>query len=198
MFAKVFERWLMKRVIGRIVCFMAFFGMVSSLFGCDSRKEPGVSVKPVVIPEGDFYSFTYRPGYSDMNGGYHCCELKQTEAGDWIITDDDREEIGVPEIVTTYAVSSEAVAEFAAFLKEKKVLSLENRKDSDDFVTDYSAWSISFVFVTEQDGKKNRDSHSISQYKKYYDKDYETINEIRERFKALYGDMISKEEVTEQ
>ena len=113
------------------------------------------------------------------------------------IVDDDREEIGEPEIVTTYAVSPEAVAEFAAFLKEKRVLSLENRKDSDEFVTDYSSWSFSFVFITEQDGKKNRDGHNISQYKKYFDKDYETINEIRERFKALYGDMISKEEVTE-
>ena len=187
----------MKRIARGIICIMAFMGL-GMLFGCDKKKDTDVSVKPVVIPEGDFYSFTDRPGYSDMDGGYHCCELKQTEAGDWIITDTDREEIGAPEIVTTYAASSEAVADFAAFLKEKKVLSLENRKDSDEFVTDYSSWSFSFVFITEQDGKKNRDGHTISQYKKYYDKDYETINEIRERFIALYGDMISKEEVTEE
>lgn len=183
----------MKRVARGIVCIMAFMGL-GMLFGCDKKKDSEVSVKPVVVPEGDFYSFIYRPGYSDMDGGYHCCELKQTEDGDWIITDTDREEIGEPEIVTTYAVSTEAVADFATFLKEKKVLSLENRKDSDEFVTDYSAWSFSFVFITEQDGIKNRDGHTISQYKQYYDKDYETINEIRERFKALYGEKLSETE----
>lgn len=183
----------MKRVARGIICIMAFMGL-GMLFGCDKKKDSEVSVKPVVIPEGDFYSFTYRPGYSDMDGEYHCCELKQTEDGNWIIRDDDREENGAPDIVTTYAVSAEAVADFAAFLKEKKVLSLENRKDSDEFVTDYSSWSFSFVFITEQDGIKNRDGHNISQYKKYYDKDYLTINEIRERFKALYGEKLSETE----
>ena len=71
------------------------------------------------------------------------------------------------------------------------MLSLEKRKDSDDFMTDYSPWSISFTFITEKNGQSERETHKISQYKKYYDVDYKIIKEITERFEALRGDVIS-------
>ena len=176
----------MKRITGGIICIMAFFGL-GILFGCANKSGQTTAV----TYEGSLYSFSYRPGYSDMNGAYHSEYLKKNEAGTWIIESNDREEIGEPTIVTTYAVDTAALAEFEAFLKEKKVLSLENRKDSDDFMTDYSAWSISFAFSAEKDGKEEREEHRIAQYKKYYDVDYKIINEIRDRFKALHGDVIS-------
>ena len=171
-----------------IICIMAFFGL-GMLFGCGNKN--GQTTTTATTYEGSLDNFSYRPGYSDMDGAYHHEYLKQDEAGNWIIESNDRKEIGEPTIVTTYVVDTAALAEFEAFLKEKKVLSFEKRKDSDDFMTDYSPWSISFTFIVENNGKSERETHSIPQYKKYYDVDYKIIKEITERFKNLHGDVIS-------
>jgi len=172
-----------------IIFIMAFLGM-GMLFGCGNKQNTSTST----TYEGSLASFTYHPGYSDMNGGYHGERLIKNEEGTWVIECDDREELGEPEIITTYAVDQTAVTEFEEFLKQKKVLALENRKDSDDFVTDYSEWNISFRFVNENDGKKEYEDHRIYQYKKYSDSDYKIISEIKERFRALRGEVISTRE----
>ncbi|MBO7612751.1 MAG: hypothetical protein J6S81_02890 [Treponema sp.] len=169
-----------------IICIMAFFGM-GMLFGCGNKQGETT----VTTYEGTLESFSYHPGYSDMDGAYHHEYLKKNEDGTWVIESNDRSEIGEPTIVTTYAVSSDAVAEFETFLKQKRVLTLENRKDSDEFVTDYSAWSISFTFSLEKDGKTEKESHRIEEYKKYYDADRKIIREILDHFKALRGELIS-------
>lgn len=177
------------KLLRGIVCIMGFLGL-GMLFGCEKKPEPASTV----TYEGSLYSFSYRPGYSDMNGAYHSEGLKMNKDGSWIIESDDREEIGEPTVVTTYAVDAAAVFEFEAFLKEKKVLTLENRKDSDDFMTDYSSWSISFSFVHEENGEKKYEDHRIDQYKKYYDADYKIIGEIIDKFNALRGEVLSQRE----
>ena len=73
----------------------------------------------------------YKPGYSDMRGGYHSAELKKTEGNKWVVECSDREDHRSPNVVTVYAVADEAVADLEKFLARKKFKSLEKRLKSD-------------------------------------------------------------------
>ncbi len=97
-----------------------------------------------------------------------------------------------PMIVTTYAVSAADVLDFEAFLKDKDILSLVNRKDSDDFVTDYSPWGYSIVFDKSSVGGSRYETYNISQYKEYSDKDRKLLEEFNARFLGLQGKVISE------
>ena len=97
-----------------------------------------------------------------------------------------------PTVVSTYAVSEEAVARFAEFILKKSVISLEKRPKSDMFVTDYSPWSWSIDYETTQFGNTKRESCSIEQYKTYSRKDDELLDELKERFCALRGEKLSE------
>ena len=141
---------------------------------------------------GDLVSFQYHPGYSDMNGGHHYQTLAQRD-GEWIIECCDQEELGEPEVTTIYSVSEEDVQAFGNFLKEKHVDKLMNREDSDDFVTDYSAWSYSISFV-DPTGESKYIEVRFDQYKEYSDKDYKLIDEIDQKFEALKTNMVSQTE----
>lgn len=141
---------------------------------------------------GDLVKFQYHPGYSDMNGGHHYQTLAQRD-GEWIIECCDQEELGEPEITTIYSVSEEDVQAFGDFLKEKHVDKLMNREDSDDFVTDYSAWSYSISFV-DPTGQSKYIEVRFDQYKEYSDKDYKLIEEIYQRFESLKTNMVSQTE----
>jgi hypothetical protein len=141
---------------------------------------------------GDLVMFQYHPGYSDMNGGHHYETLGKRD-GEWIIECCDQEELGEPEITTIYSVSEEDVQAFGDFLKEKHVDKLMNREDSDDFVTDYSAWSYSISFV-DPTGQSKYIEVRFDQYKEYSDKDYKLIEEIYQRFESLKTNMVSQTE----
>ena len=86
------------------------------------------------------------------------------------------------------------MAAFEQFLNDKKILALENRKESDEFVTDYSPWGYSIIFDKSASGGKKMERHSIGQYKKYSDKDYKLLKELQQEFERLYGELISEVE----
>ncbi len=91
---------------------MGLFGCLL-LAGCQSQQES----KSVEL--GSLVSFSYSPGYGDMDGEYHYSSLKKNENGDWIIESSNRKNLEEPTTVTTYAVSSDKVAAFETFIKEK-------------------------------------------------------------------------------
>ena len=142
---------------------------------------------------GELKSFSYSPGYGDMNGASHHERLSKDDAGEWIIESSDRDSFEEPMTITLYAVSEDAVKEFESFIKDKNVLSLMNRKDSDEFITDYSSWSYIFDFDNTSIGGSKWDYYTISQYKQYSKADYELLKKLDQQFEALHGDIISQE-----
>ena len=86
---------------------------------------------------GKLTGFDHHPGYSDMDGGYHYESLLKNDDGDWVIVCTDRDSFDEPTTVTTYAVDDDAVKDFESFIIQKNIVDLENRKDSDEFITDY-------------------------------------------------------------
>lgn len=149
------------------------------------------------IKLGSLLEMDYTPGYGDMNGESHREYLDQDKEGKWTIVSRDRDDHESPWTITTYAVSDEALLEFEAFLKEKNVPALANRKDSEDFVTDYTAWNFVFYFDNTSVGGEKRVRYSIEEYKVYSDSDEALLKELRERFKALHGEILSQETETE-
>ncbi len=134
----------------------------------------------------------YSPGYCDMRGAIHWELLEKTDAGEWQFVTNDRETIGEPEVITTYEVLPEAVEQFEAFIKDRQIVQLENRKESDLFVTDYSPWSYRIMLGDESDKRKKIRSCCITEYKSYSDRDLVLISELRERFRSLRGKKISE------
>jgi len=135
---------------------------------------------------------SYRPGYGDMLGGYHESTLKKDKEGGWTFACSDRETYDRPTVTTIYAVSDEAVERLEEFISEKRILSLEDRPKSDMFATDYSPWSWSFDYETTSFEKTKREYCSFGEYKRYSGRDYDILNELRERFEALRGEKISE------
>jgi hypothetical protein len=172
-----------KRIITAVS--MGLFGCL--LFaGCQSQQ------KSESVELGSLVSFSYSPGYSDMDGEYHYSSLKKNENGEWIIESSNRNNLEEPTVVTTYAVSSDKVAAFEAFIKEKNIVSLKDRKDSDDFITDYSPWGYSIEFDNSSVGGSKREYYSISQYKQYSKSDEVLMDELDNRFDDLFGEVLSE------
>ena len=172
-----------------IIAMIAFIlGFLTLLI---QRKGGGIVSDP-----GSFKSFSYSPGYSDMNGASHYETLKKDENETWVIVTGDRDSFEEPMVTKTYEVSEDAVEEFEAFLIERNVLGLVNRKDSDEFITDYSSWGFSIVYDNSAAGGSRYETYSIGEYKRYSDKDYELIQETKDRFHNLRGRVLS--ETTEE
>ena len=142
---------------------------------------------------GELKSFSYSPGYGDMNGASHHERLVKNDEGDWIIESSDRDSFDEPMMITVYAVSADAVEKFEAYIKDKNIVSLENRKDSDEFITDYSSWSYTFDFDNTAVGGSKWDYYNVSQYKQYSKADYALLKELDQQFEALHGEIISQE-----
>ncbi|MCR4656181.1 MAG: hypothetical protein K5770_08140 [Lachnospiraceae bacterium] len=170
------------------VCLIFAFS-ITVLMSCGKAgNENGIKGENV----GYLKEFEYSPGYSDMRGACHYESLRKNDKGEWVIISRDREDIANPTIVTTYAVSTESLSEFEAFLTEKAVISLADRKESNDFATDYSPWSFSIIYDKSSGGGNKRETYRIEEYKKYSDADYKLIEEIKQEFKALRGKKISE------
>lgn len=141
---------------------------------------------------GDLVSFQYHPGYNDMNGGYHY-QFLASKNGEWFLECCDQEMIGEPEVTIIYSVSEDDVQAFGNYLKAIHVDKFMEREDSQDFITDYSAWSYSITFVNPT-GESKYIEIRFDQYKEYTDADYELMKEIDNRFDALKKNEISRTE----
>ena len=155
----------------------------------NDEDEEEVEVKTQL---GKLIGFDYHPGYSDMDGGYHYESLKKRDAGDWVIVCSNRSSFDEPTTVTTYAVNEDDVKAFEAFIIDKNIVNLENRKDSDEFITDYSSWSYSIAFDNSSVGGDDYESYRIEEYKKYSKRDYSLIDKLDEKFSELKGEVISE------
>lgn len=142
------------------------------------------------------HRLSYSPGYGDMLGQYESSTLEKTPDGGWTLACTRRERHDLPKVTATYAVDYRAVAELTTFMAEKKIISLENRLKSNRFVTDYHPWSWSVDYDATAFGKTERKYCCIEENKHYSARDYEILNELRERFEALRGEKIS--ETTEE
>ncbi len=143
-------------------------------------------------PVGEFKGFNYSPGYGDMNGKSIHESLYQNDDGDWIIERRARQDFESDMIVTTYLLTEADVNDFAAFIKDNNVCGLEDRPDSDLFITDYSAWSYSIAFDNTSVGGDSRVTYSIWEYKEYSDEDMVLLNELDKRFDDLHYNKISE------
>ncbi|MCR5252025.1 MAG: hypothetical protein K6E50_15630 [Lachnospiraceae bacterium] len=142
---------------------------------------------------GELKNFSYSPGYCDMLGESHSAELRNGGDGSWTLISYDRQEHSEPLIKTTYAVSEEEVLRFEEYLKEKKIASLDGRKDSDDFATDYSPWSYRLLYDNSSVGGEKNAEYAIREFRKYSDADKALLKELGERWKSLFGEKISEE-----
>ena len=143
-------------------------------------------------PSGALLKVRYSPGYGDMIGAAYSTVLLKDSEGKWIMEVNEREDHSSPTHVTTYSVSEEDAASFEAFIREKRIYDLQNRKDSDEFITDYSPWGWRMEFANPDPDKKLPEYVDIRQYKKYSNSDLELINALREKFNSLKGQMISQ------
>ncbi len=144
------------------------------------------------MKEIKIHRISYSPGYSDMLGGYHEVTLRKDNSGSWTYVCRDREDYRAPTVTTVYGVSDEAAEQLEGFIKKKNFFSLKDRPKSDLFVTDYSPWSWSIDYETASFGKTEQEYCHIEEYKRYSGRDYELLNELRERFTALRGEIISE------
>lgn len=145
------------------------------------------------VETGEFIGMEYSPGYSDMMGRSSRATLKKSESGEWIIESRSRESRKDPIRVVTYSVDEEKLMDFVTFLKNEDVAGLSKRKKSDEFITDYSPWSISLRFDNSAIGGSKFEWYQFGQYQNYSDADHELIKEVNTRFGALYGEKLSEE-----
>lgn len=146
---------------------------------------------------GELNSFSYSPGYSDMRGAYHRDSLEKNDAGEWFFITRNRECHSDPVIVNTYSADQKKVSDFVSFVKDKNIISLTKRLESKEFACDYSPWSFIVVFDCSAVGGSSYDDYNISQFRIYTPKDRELLNELKEKFYNLKGDMISETEETD-
>ena len=145
---------------------------------------------------GSLSSFSYSPGYCDMTGESHRVELKKNDGGEWVFICRDRDCHSDPFTVKTYIVSPESASEFEEHIKKVNFISLSKRLKSNEFVTDYSPWHFSVVFDCSTIGGDSYDDYGISQYRIYSPMDQKLMKEVKEKFYALKGELIS--ETTEE
>lgn len=141
---------------------------------------------------GHLRSFSYSPGYCDMTGESHSSELKKNDAGEWVFICRDRDVHSDPFTILTYSVSSGSASEFEEYIKKINFISLSKRLKSNEFVTDYSPWHFTVVFDCSEIGGSSYDDYGISQYRVYSPMDQKLMKEVKERFYALKGELISE------
>ena len=139
---------------------------------------------------------SYRPGYSDMMGGYHEVILNNDTDKGLTYVCRDRQDHMSPNITTVYAVSDESFKELEDFIFKNNIMTLEDRPKSNMFATDYSPWSWSIDYETKCFGEVKKGYCRIEEYKMYRNNDFDLLNELRGIFVSLRGEKIS--ETTEE
>ena len=168
-----------------LVIAMAVAAVVVILVVRMKTTEPQVQV-------GELESLSFSPGYSDMDGGYHCVTLEKNDEGVWVIVHEDRDEVGGPTTLTTYAVDPKDAENFQTWVKDSNILTMETRRDKEDFALDYSPWRYTFVYDDTTVGGSSHEFHSFGQYQFYSDKDYDRIEELHQQLEALEGEELSR------
>ena len=181
------KRYLIVSII--LIMFICLFAACSRSEEIPDKEEEDEEVKTEL---GKLIGFNHHPGYSDMDGGYHNESLERNDAGEWVIVSYDRDSYDEPTRITTYAVNEDNVKAFESFIIEKNIVKLEKRRDSDEFVTDYSPWSYTITFDNSSTGGEGRESYRIEEYKKYSKRDSELIKELYKKFSDLKGEVISE------
>lgn len=143
------------------------------------------------IKAGKLVSFSYSPGYSDMEGAYHFDTLEKNGEGNWVVVLRDRDSIEEPLCVTTCSVSDADALRFEQFIKKRRILSLSRRLKSPVFLMDYSPWSAEMVFDCPGSGGNRRITVRLEQYRIYTGPDLKRIDEMTDLFYDLLGDVIS-------
>jgi hypothetical protein len=143
------------------------------------------------IKAGRLVSFSYSPGYSDMEGAFHRDTLEKNGEGNWVVVCRERGSIDEPECVTTCSVSDADALRFEQFIKKRRILSLSKRLKSPVFLTDYSPWSAEMVFDCLGSGGNRRITVRLEQYRIYTRPDLKRIDEMTDMFYDLLGDVIS-------
>lgn len=133
----------------------------------------------------------HSPGYGDMRGEYHEAKLIKDKDGNWTYVRRDREDHRAPTVTAVYKADEKEAERLFEFISETNLLSLENRPESNLFVTDYSPWSWSIVYEQAPFGKA-RLYCTIREYRRYSERDYGLLNALSEKFAALCGEEISR------
>ena len=186
-----------------IAMFLAITLVIAVIFTVSLTQIPKVIMnntnQPVTTqttakptPVGEFKGFNYSPGYGDMDGTSIHESLYQNDDGDWIIERRAREDFESPMIVTTYLLTEADVNDFAAFIKDNNVCGLEDRPDSDLFITDYSAWDYGIEYDNTSVGGDSRVTYSIWEYKEYSDEDLALLDKLDQKFDDLHYNKISE------
>ena len=166
-----------------------FLNRMKELFGREKSEEKEAVEK---IEAGALTEAAYSPGYSDMNGASHRTVLSKNDAGEWVVTCRDRDDIEEPVTERVYAVDPAAVEAFSDFVKEKNVLDLVNREEGHEFCEDYSEWGYSFRFDNTAIGGKNHVYFRFGEYRVYSAADRELLKELDARFEELRGELLSE------
>ncbi len=180
------------KLVKKAVCFMGIMAMAAVFLGCSS--VPKDSAEDIEKAKSlDLKSYVHSAGRNDMAGGCHQEFLMKDKDGIWTITCYDSECYEEPIIVTTYSVRAAKLIEFDAFIKERSVLELADREDSDNFITDYSPWYYSIGICDLSSGDSRGENYKLEEYKVYSEEDYELLKELDQKFADVYGKKISEE-----
>ena len=184
----------MKRNVKGIAVAMGLMVFLSSLFGCRVQKpsEDEAKVNDERLKGIELEYYDHRPGYNYMNGCYFYDTLRQIDKR-WVIQSYSCEAAGEPLTITTYAVLADKLIAFDDFIREKDVVSLEQRGDSNNFVTDYSPWEYAICFKKASPDDERRSMFYLDEYKEYSDEDYALLEELDKKFEEMKGSIIGEE-----
>lgn len=176
-----------------ILCFMVVMAAAVSLTGCASGAKKGMDAEESaeVAEMIDLVYYEYSAGTNMMAGDCNYETLRQDTDGRWVIISFKRDGVSEPTVVTTYAVEKDDLIRFDAFLKERNIVSLEDREDSGAFMTDYNPWSYSIRIKDPETGGTS--VHTLEEYRLYSQDDIATINEMNQLFAEIHGKVLSTE-----
>ncbi len=166
---------------------------VTFLAGCAAGSKAGMDAAESgeVAEMIDLVQYEFYPGCNSMAGDWGYEALRRDKDGRWVIVSYKREDFSKPVVITTYAVEKDDLLRFDAFLKERDILSLEAREESNDFMTDYNPWS--YVITLKDPATGDRSVHKLEEYRVYSQDDYSAIKEMDQLFADMHGKVLSKE-----
>lgn len=184
----------MKRNVKGIALAMGLMVFLTSLFGCRVQKpsEDEAKVNDERLKNIELEYYDHRAGTNTMIGGGSYDTVREIDDR-WVIQSFYCEAAGEPMTVTTYAVLVDKLIAFDEFIREKDVVSLEQRGDSNNFVTDYSPWEYAICFKKASPDDERRSMFYLDEYKEYSDEDYALLEELDKKFEEMKGSVLGEE-----